>query len=997
VSDIYEENHFVKNYKKFENRLNNLYWQKYWNWYLDFKKFPDETFKQINGYHGFYFISNYGQVISFYKKYPIVRKYNFISGFFSIQLHLFGIARNHNIHDLTYTTFVGPIKPGRRVIHINSITTDNYFKNLKSVKLTHSTKRITGKSFDFSLYNRIEAESTRVPKNTVDVLQFNWDGTFIREYPSIKTAAVISKVESRMLLECLKEKLKTAGGYQWRYKKDKTFRNGICNIKPVEYEPYPFTRKVLKFDLNGNFICEYGSIAEAARDAKTGGPIISRCVSMQLKTAGGFQWRYSDDPIFVNGIENIDPVAPTIWPTCKAVIQFDFQGNFVNEYPSMSAAARETGICVGNIALCIKGKIKSAGGFQWKFRNDPLFSTGIVKIEPVQYKKQYIEAKYRKRKPVLQYNKEGKFIKEYRCRDEAAKENGISISAIIDCLNGKAKTSAGFIWRYKSNASGSTKIEDIEPVKYDPNFRLRAVLQFDLHGHFIGEYRTITEAKNNVNTTCSSISLCASGKYKTAGGFQWRYKDDPIFTNGICPIGPAKPTASPLRKAVYQFDLQGNFVKEYPSITEASRSFKISVGNINACLIGKVKSSGGFQWRYKTHPLFKNGPIKIKPAAYPLRHKTEPVFQFDRDGNFLKEFDSVNEAAKSVGIMPLSLYGSLLGKVKTSAGFQWRYKRDLNVLDQVPSIGSVTLNINRYGPVLQFSKEGIFIKEFSSIELAAKTIGAHPETIRRCFRGESKIGMGFQWRNRSDPIFKNGIKNIDPVKQNPISSKPRAVLQFKMDGTFIKEYPSLIEASRILGISCKTISQCALNKTKSLAGYRWKFRNDPMFKNGIVDIPAIEIIDPSIKSVLQFNLMGNFIKEYRSIVDAAQKLGISKNNIRDCLRGKSRTAGKFQWKYKGDSIFEKGIVDIGPVKKIDQYNCTPVLQFDRNGKFIREYINIKEAAKTLGIKIENIRECFRGRSKTAAGFQWRYINEPRFIDGIVDIEEVIYKNQGDLK
>jgi hypothetical protein len=91
----------------------------------------------------------------------------------------------------------------------------------------------------------------------------------------------------------------------------------------------------------------------------------------------------------------------------------------------------------------------------------------------------------------------------------------------------------------------------------------------------------------------------------------------------------------------------------------------------------------GFQWRYKTHPLFKNGPIKIKPVTYPLQHKTEPVFQFDGDGNFLKEF--------------------------------------------------------------------------SSIELAAKTIGTHPETIRRCFRGESKTGMGFQWRNRSDPIFKNSL------------------------------------------------------------------------------------------------------------------------------------------------------------------------------------------------------------------------------------------------
>ena len=85
---MFEEYKFFRNYRGVEKRWENLYWKKNPQWYLQFKKFPDEKFTEIDGYYGFYFISNYGQVISFYQKFPRVRKLNFVNGFFSIQLHL---------------------------------------------------------------------------------------------------------------------------------------------------------------------------------------------------------------------------------------------------------------------------------------------------------------------------------------------------------------------------------------------------------------------------------------------------------------------------------------------------------------------------------------------------------------------------------------------------------------------------------------------------------------------------------------------------------------------------------------------------------------------------------------------------------------------------------------------------------------------------------------------------------------------------------------------
>lgn len=53
-------------------------------------------------------------------------------------------------------------------------------------------------------------------------------------------------------------------------------------------------------------------------------------------------------------------------------------------------------------------------------------------------------------KPILQFDKEEKFIKEWKSIREASNELNIKHSCISNCLSGRYKTSGGFIWRYKN-------------------------------------------------------------------------------------------------------------------------------------------------------------------------------------------------------------------------------------------------------------------------------------------------------------------------------------------------------------------------------------------------------------------------------------------------------------------------------------------------------------------------------------------------------------------
>ena len=52
-------------------------------------------------------------------------------------------------------------------------------------------------------------------------------------------------------------------------------------------------------------------------------------------------------------------------------------------------------------------------------------------------------------------------------------------------------------------------------------------------------------------------------------------------------------------KTILQFDLNDNFIKEYPSIQQIYRETGFSQGNICGCCNGKYKQMYGFKWKYK--------------------------------------------------------------------------------------------------------------------------------------------------------------------------------------------------------------------------------------------------------------------------------------------------------------------------------------------------------------------------------------------------------------
>jgi group I intron endonuclease len=55
---------------------------------------------------------------------------------------------------------------------------------------------------------------------------------------------------------------------------------------------------------------------------------------------------------------------------------------------------------------------------------------------------------------------------------------------------------------------------------------------------------------------------------------------------------------NPHSRMIYQYDKNGNFIKVWDSISEASRVLNIDGSGISACARGKYKTAGGYIWKY---------------------------------------------------------------------------------------------------------------------------------------------------------------------------------------------------------------------------------------------------------------------------------------------------------------------------------------------------------------------------------------------------------------
>lgn len=167
------------------------------------------------------------------------------------------------------------------------------------------------------------------------------------------------------------------------------------------------------------------------------------------------------------------------------------------------------------------------------------------------------------------------------------------------------------------------------------------------------------------------------------------------------------------RRPVYQYDLSGKFIKKWPSAT-AAKNAKVGTSRLLDCLNNNYGSSGGFQWSYSNAP---RPPYKQKYWRI-----EEPVYQFNIKGDFIKEYPSPSEAAKSTGIPCVNILRSLNKEYFTGSGYVWSYSRD----------GFTKPQNKKRSPVVQYDEQMNVVREYDSISEAAEELKTGTTNIVNC-------------------------------------------------------------------------------------------------------------------------------------------------------------------------------------------------------------------------------------------------------------------------
>lgn len=339
-----------------------------------------------------------------------------------------------------------------------------------------------------------------------------------------------------------------------------------------------------------------------------------------------------------------------------AVLQYDLEGNFIQEFKSLNAASNAVGVVPNAIGQNLNSLTKSAGGFQWCFKTKN-FSH---KIEPYVIDNNGL--------PIGQYDLEGNLIASFESLLEAERKTGHLEGTIRAAMNrgAKLKGTTYFFIQFNKHQEIPKLVEPyVNPLH---GFSI-PVVQISADGKYlINQFPSITHAAKFLNKNTGHISAACLGNRETAYGFIWKYQTE--YSEDLPTISIEKVKLKLHSKPIAQYDLNGKYLRTFRSASEAAREANDAQGNVSAVASGKRGYSGKYQYAY-----IDNDKIPSKNPAVKADNISKCVLKLDKISyQVLAEYESVGAAAKAVSGSQSNISACINGRKKTAYGYKWEFK-----------------------------------------------------------------------------------------------------------------------------------------------------------------------------------------------------------------------------------------------------------------------------------------------------------------------------------
>lgn len=123
--------------------------------------------------------------------------------------------------------------------------------------------------------------------------------------------------------------------------------------------------------------------------------------------------------------------------------------------------------------------------------------------------------------------------------------------------------------------------------------------------------------------------------------------------------------------------------------------------------------------------------------------------------------------------------------------------------------------------------------------------------------------------------------------------------------------------------------------------------------------------------IYQFDLDEYMIKEWNNITETTKEDVYKYQHIRDCLNEKKLLYQNSFWIYKRNYSHSKLMDKVAKAKETF-WEGKEVIQYTVDGKYIRSYKSIGEAARANNFNEYNISLCCKGKQGIHKGFKFRF-------------------------
>lgn len=262
------------------------------------------------------------------------------------------------------------------------------------------------------------------------------------------------------------------------------------------------------------------------------------------------------------------------------------------------------------------------------------------------------------------------------------------------------------------------------------NCEAKIVLQYNLDGELVGIHESECKAAQAIGLKDSSgISNSCITKNRTCAGFIWRFSEDLLTKEELKNI-------IIYSKPIHQYKEDGTFLKQWGSAKEIENSLGIKATSIiEVCTHRNKKrhTAGGFIWCY-----YNKKPQYNKIIPYIGERE---VIKYDKFGKLLTIFNSLKEAADSVGGKWQGIQSCCNKKINQAYGFIWRFKGGSLTKEDIESAQE---SLRKF-KIQQLDSDGEVINEFDGPTEASKLFNGKYQDIQWAIK-TNKEKYGYYWR-----------------------------------------------------------------------------------------------------------------------------------------------------------------------------------------------------------------------------------------------------------